>query len=84
MYYKVVNRDLTSAIVSGDMMVQYAINEWVRAPEWLEALGFGPVVFDEITPALDYMRAQNLSGNLRVFECLVNGVRKPQLIRMNL
>jgi len=41
MYYKVVHKDLISTIVSGDM------RKFVRAPEWLEALGFGPVVFDE-------------------------------------
>ena len=79
MYYKIVTQNLTSAVVTQEMEVQYIINEFVRAPEWLEALGFGPVVFDRLDYALRYKSEQEQSiGRYRLFECLVSGPRKPE------
>lgn len=58
--YKV--RKYVSCITRGDARVEYQLNEWATAPDWLANAGYGICVFDWMTHALSTWRPTCLLG----------------------
>jgi len=80
MYYKVVynnGEELVSAVQSHSAAcVTYEIDTWVKAPEALDALGYGPLVFKDLDLAKCWRRDRVGSCLMIIFECKVKGIRK--------
>ena len=74
MYYKVCAREstgLVSMVVRGRAKVSYGIGQVSTPPPWLEAQGYGLLVFSTLEQARHWAKTW---GECRVFECEVGEV----------
>ena len=79
MYYKVVNKELKS--ITGRIeedTIQYEVGNYVQANERLEALGYGPLVFDHVESAIEFIKTKHKKDKALLYECKVKGIRKLQ------
>jgi len=81
-YYKVVRLEghaiRSSTVEEPQMIVDYHMHEFVKAPEWLEAGGYGLFVFDSKLEALLYWDCRETTEgylvSFGVFECEIGKV----------
>jgi len=74
-YYKVVKKNLTSAVVKGKGQVKYKVGEWVHAPQWLRGKGYHLCIFDNPINAMYYAE----TFGAEIWTCVTKGVKKPPL-----
>jgi hypothetical protein len=75
-YYKVVldmGDDLLSCWVDGKAQVEYKINKWVSAPNWLTDKGYHLCVFKSLKVAKIYLLV--VIPRCCIFECEVKGIK---------
>jgi len=64
--------------MSGSNEVQYAVNEWVSAPEHNSKKGYHLFVFDSIESAI---RFKECTAGWKIYECRIKSTRKiPQAL----
>lgn len=68
-YYKVVSKDLKSAIVNEDKKycIQYKVGEWVETKH----LNKGLLVFDSIITASFFIQSQYNKSTFKLYTCYV-------------
>jgi len=68
-YYKVVQRSLVSCVAGGNAEVQYKINEYVEAPNWLSRGHRALFVFATFRDAFDF--ANRMAVFTSIYECKI-------------
>ncbi len=77
--YKVLGRDLSSAVASGNTKVQYKVGEWVRAPRMMAKHGYHLTVFESLEHAQIFQRACIWRG-MRIWKVEVPHLYTPNRI----
>jgi len=77
-YYKAIKKDLTSCFIGGKANVQYKINEYVNAPDWLPKENKFLFVFSDFHNAYVFASTVTMMFHKKanIYECEVQGVSK--------
>ena len=73
--YKVVTIDLKSCMAKGKAQVQYILNEWVEAPEWLADKKFTLLYFKNIFCAKALLQ-WSYTGRCQLYKCQMKYAKK--------
>jgi len=86
-YYKAIRKDLTSCFTEGKANIQYKINEYVNAPDWLPKENGFLFVFSDFHNAYVFASiiTRVLYEKANIYECEVQGVSKklPSFLNTN-
>ena len=87
-YYKIVSKNLTSYVSTNKAEVQYKIDEYVHAPNWLPKEHQVLFVFSSLHHACTFIsNSPTFSKGSKIYECEVKRAHKhlpPFLSRMSL
>jgi len=71
-----LNNKLYSWSAMGRSIVEYKIDEWVTAPEWLRDIGYHLLVFQKTSPSIARDWIHSVNSFIELWECDVKN-KKP-------